>query len=375
MEKIVVIGVGFIGGYLQKGFRALLGDDLRGRVFGIKGRTTGLAEKQAELPFDISAGDTAEVLAHEHPSVIVLAPPPSGVPTITTGTLKPYYDACRAAGRPLPDLYTFAPTPNTDYFRTVLGADVHVAKILPNIVAQTGGVDLSPIGMNYISIDPADIWPQESLDRLLTVLRPYGECVVLTDRDSLILLSGKITSHCCYEVCFTICEVMAQRGMPVTIAALGSALRAAHRDFCQPPLPDLYPCGMDGLPPMLSAFMSRFTRAWFDGLHDFSRISGLSIPEADALRVDHSSFALNVFPLQFETREELARNTKNAATKGGVLERGIEYYHEAIADRLAQALHKHLDGAPDTDFFDWVQTQSCALSREAYQRSCELTKQ
>ena len=320
------------------------------------------------------AGDTAEVLEREHPSIIVLSPPPSVVPAITTDILKPHYDACRAAGHPLPDLYTFAPTPNTDWFRAVLGSDVHTAKILPNIVAQTGGVDLSPIGMNYISIDPADSWPQASLDRLLTVLRPYGECVVLTDRDALVLLSGKITSHCCYEVCFTVCDVMEHAGTPVSIAALGSALRAAHRDFCEPPLPDLYPCGMDALPAVLSDFMRRFTRAWFDGLHDFSAESGLTISDTDALRVDHSSFALNVFPLQFETREGLARNTKNAATKGGVLERGIEYYHESIADRLAQALRKHLDGTPDPTFFDWLRTQSCALSREAFVRSCELTR-
>ena len=33
--------------------------------------------------------------------------------------------------------------------------------------------------------------------------------------------------------------------------------------------------------------------------------------------------------LQFETREGLERNTKNAATKGGVLERGIEYERSA----------------------------------------------
>ncbi|MBQ8585041.1 MAG: hypothetical protein IJ452_02005 [Butyricicoccus sp.] len=373
MDKIVVIGVGFIGGYLEKGFRALLGEDLRGHVFGIKGSTAGLAKKQTELLFAVSAGDTAAVLARENPDIIVLSPPPSVVPAMTSEILKPHYDACRAAGRPLPDLYTFAPTPNTDYFRAVLGTDVHIAKILPNIVAQTGGVDLSPIGMNYISIDPRDQWPQERLERLLTVLRPYGECVVLTDRDSLVLLSGKITSHCCYEVCFTIADVMAQRGTPVTIAALGSALRAAHRDFCEPPLPDLYPCGMDGLSAPLADFMRRLTRAWFDGLHDFSRGSDLTIPEADALRVDHSSFALNVFPLQFETREGLAQNTKNAATKGGVLERGIEYYHEAIADRLAAALRAHLDGTAEDDFFDWLRIQSCALSREAFARSCELT--
>ena len=59
MEKIVVVGVGFIGGYLQAGFRALLGSGLRGQVFGVKGRAEGLAEKQAELPFAVSAGDTA----------------------------------------------------------------------------------------------------------------------------------------------------------------------------------------------------------------------------------------------------------------------------------------------------------------------------
>ena len=373
MEKIVVVGVGFIGGYLQAGFRALLGSGLRGQVFGVKGRAEGLAEKQAELPFAVSAGDTAEVLARENPTIIVLSPPPHAVPGITEQVLKPYYNARRAEGRPLPNLYTFAPTPNTDYFLKALGPNVHVAKILPNIVARTGGVDLSPIGMSYISIDPADRWPEERLDVLRAVLRPYGECVVLTDRDSLVLLSGKITSHVCYEVCFTICAVMERRGAPVELAALGSGLRAAHKTFCQPPLPDLYPCSLDDLPTGLATFVSSFARAWFEGLSNFSKHSGLTISDEQALRVDHSSFELNIFPLQFETREGLGRNTKNAATKGGVLERGIEYYHEAIAEPLARALERHLDGTPDPAFFDWLRGQSEALSREAYQRSCELT--
>ena len=35
MEKIVVIGVGFIGGYLRRGMKNLLGSTLRGNVFGV----------------------------------------------------------------------------------------------------------------------------------------------------------------------------------------------------------------------------------------------------------------------------------------------------------------------------------------------------
>ena len=93
----------------------------------------------------------------------------------------------------------------------------------------------------------------------------------------------------------------------------------------------------------------------------------------EALELDARSFALNIFGIAIESREELELDTKNAATKGGVLERGIEYFHEAIEEMLTLQAAQVSKGIPaDASFWSWLRVQSCSLSREAYKRSKDL---
>ena len=63
MEKFVVIGTGFIGSYMGKGMRKIAGTDvLQGIAFGIKGSNRDVEKKKAELGYDVSVNNTAEVL-------------------------------------------------------------------------------------------------------------------------------------------------------------------------------------------------------------------------------------------------------------------------------------------------------------------------
>ena len=72
--------------------------------------------------------------------------------------------------------------------------------------------------------------------------------------------------------------------------------------------------------------------------------------------------------------EQLAQDTKNAATKGGVLERGVEYFYEHVEAPLARAVEETLTGAgADSDFFAWIRAQSEGMSRAAYERSLRLS--
>ena len=86
------------------------------------------------------------------------------------------------------------------------------------------------------------------------------------------------------------------------------------------------------------------------------------------------SFALNVFPIQYKTKAELELDTKNAATKGGILERGIEFFFEAVEEKLRYELENILKGQPASeDFFIWVEEQTYKMSCEAYERSLDLS--
>ena len=49
---------------------------------------------------------------------------------------------------------------------------------------------------------------------------------------------------------------------------------------------------------------------------------------------------------------ELEQDTKNAATKGGILERGIEFFFEAVEERLNSEVESIINGKPlSVEFF------------------------
>lgn len=374
-DKIVVIGMGFIGGYLMPGYRALLGEEVAQRVFAIKATERNLTALRAEYPFSISVMDTAEVLEREHPSIIILSPPPTQVPSITEEILKPYYHRCRQAGLPLPDLYTFAPDPDAAYFTAHLGADVNCAKVLPNIVDFVGSIQMAPIGTNFVSVDPLREWPREARERLERFLAPYGETIFLSDSDSLKLLAVKITSHLCYEISFSIADVMEKRGKQVTLAQIGSGIRAMHRELAGEPYAELYPCTLEALPEELRPFLCRVITAWYNGIRAYTDSLKFTISKKEAHHINTLSFELNVMPIQLETREKLRENTRNHGTKGGVLERGCIFYERYLQQPMEQAVSDFLDGTLEEDFYDFVQGMAYTISWAAYRHSRRLSAQ
>ena len=90
MEKFVVIGTGFIGSYMGKGMRKIAGTDvLQGIAFGIKGSNRDVEKKKAELGYDVSVNNTAEVLDKVKPTIIIFSAPPEVAPEIVTDCIAP----------------------------------------------------------------------------------------------------------------------------------------------------------------------------------------------------------------------------------------------------------------------------------------------
>ena len=173
-ERIFIIGFGFIGRYLAPCYEALLGQPGPGNVLAVKASTRGLEELRQQYPYAISVGDTAAVLEREHPSILVLCPPPTEVPGIVREILAPYFERFRWEGTALPVIYTFAPTPAADWFRDELGEGTLAAKILPNVVDRIGSINMAPIGTNFISLDPRAHWPEAEREKLCRFLSPFG---------------------------------------------------------------------------------------------------------------------------------------------------------------------------------------------------------
>ncbi len=372
MEKFVVIGTGFIGGYMVKGMQKISKtNNLKDIAFGIKGHFKDVEKRSAELGFDVSVNNSTEILERENPTIIIFSPPPEIAPDIVENILKPYYKKCKESNIALPDLYSFIPSPSSDWICEKLGGDVNVVKILPNIIDNVCGYDLSPIGINYISYAYHQ-WPENRKKILLECMSAYGYTVETNDKDSLVLLSGKITSHICYEISFAINEVCNNLGYNISINTIGSAMRKSQYDIFKN-LPKIGDFESEKIPDTLAKFINSFMNSWFNGLNKFTMKNKDMVTGTDAKYIDMCSFALNVFPIQYETKLKLIQDTKNAATKGGILERGIEYFYENIELKLKKEVATILsDKEPSFDFFIWVENMSYNTSVEAYKRSLLL---
>lgn len=148
----------------------------------------------------------------------------------------------------------------------------------PNVVDRIGSINMAPIGTNFISLDPRAPWPEAEREKLCRFLSPFGENIFLTDDDSLALLAVKITAHIFYEISFSVADVCESRGIPVTLAQLGSAVRAARFSMPDCQLPQLCPCGYDGLPDRVAEFMRRLTLAWYAGIEAYAGSLSYTIP-------------------------------------------------------------------------------------------------
>ena len=204
-ENIVILGTGFIAGYLNRGLHYLFSElrqPMVGNVCAIGKHPEKLASRTNILKDCVLCTDPIDsVLFKFHPTILIVAVPPTVSVDIAKTILLPYYNTLRAASQPLPDLYSFTPTPDENWYANLLGNDVSIVKILPNIFTDVHGIDITSVGINTISPTPAFKHSNRRvlLDILLT---PYGKTVSLSASQALIFLAGKITSHVCCEECF-----------------------------------------------------------------------------------------------------------------------------------------------------------------------------
>ncbi len=377
-EKIVILGTGFIAGYLNKGLHHLFStikQPMKGNVCAIGKHPEKLAARADVLKDCVLCADPIDcILADFRPTIIIIAVPPTVAVQIADTVLLPYYNTLRASSQPLPDLYSFTPTPDENWYATLLGNDVPIVKILPNIFTDVHGIDITSVGINTVSLTPA--FEHSNRRTLLDLtLTPYGKTVSLSASQALIFLAGKITSHICCEACFCIHEAAQKAGLSVTLNDIGMAFQYAQRSFTKffdDPIPALR--RGDVLPSALQTFMQSFSDVWFGGLHDFTRSMPVCVSDEKAMSLDVYSYALNTIAIAVKTKEELEQDTRNAATKGGILERGVEYFHEVIEGELGKQAFDAACGQPiSSKYWATLRSQVCNLSHEAYERSLHLT--
>jgi hypothetical protein len=86
----------------------------------------------------------------------------------------------------------------------------------------------------------------------------------------------------------------------------------------------------------LQLFLDNVTLAWYEGIKNYLR--EVNFPRQLSMRILNFLMDFQLHILEVENRQVVDKNTVMAATKGGVLEKGIYCYHQTIEATLKNAL-------------------------------------
>ena len=229
--KFVSIGFGFLAGYLFPCYsRFCKPEKMAEQIAAVTADGETLEEKRRKYPFPIYLNDNETALHTVEPDVILYSPPPMVAPELARQVLKPYYEELRRQGKPLPDLYAFPPSPQVDFYLDLLGADIHVCNILPNMTRQIAGQDLHGAeGDTYVTLPEAPLWPRENLDRLEAVFAPLGGVVYTSPKTIRDILAAMCVAEVLPLACFAVTDGLARGGFVLDSCQTAQIMRAVHQ--------------------------------------------------------------------------------------------------------------------------------------------------
>ena len=189
---VAMIGVGFLLEYIFPCVRQLVGEEnVAACVMGTSADEAAIPGKEQRLGIRVLYKDNARMLREIQPQIILYGPQPVFAAELAQSVLKPYYDELRAAGRELPDLYVAPPSPVGKFYRELLGQDVHVVNMLPNMLTKIAGQDVAKQGVTAVTYAQGDRWPEEKKTRLHSFFAPYGRTVEVPCDQVMTFLGGQ----------------------------------------------------------------------------------------------------------------------------------------------------------------------------------------
>ena len=369
-NSVVVVGMGFIGGFLLPGYEMLLGDRVATDVSVIKATDRDLEKLRAEYPFRITVGNTLEVLREKKPDILVMCPPPAEIPVIIKDTLVPYFNEARAAGTPLPDIYTFGPVPDPRYYYDCLGPGIHCAKFLPSMMETVGGVHLQKYGGSFLVFTPGDPFPPDRRQRAIDFSNLFGRTFIIPHDQSLYALAAKNTAHTLFEISYAVSEALQELGHETATSGVGAAMLSLYREFMGGGRVDVCEGSLKEVPDAIIPFLKGMTKAWYNGILSYLLAAGC---EKDLARDFHgANFESLLCTVRLATRKELEKSTANHATKGGVNEKAIEVFMGCFYGPLRKAARLHMEGGASESFYDVAEGMAYTINQTVHRHAYRL---
>lgn len=227
--KVTIIGLGFLMEYIFPCFRQAKGERTAAELNAVTADAGDLEGKRQRLGIPVVLDDNAGALRALEPDCIFFAPPPSVAPGLVEDCLVPYFAELRAAGKPIPALVAFPPSPAGAYYQEKLGLDLKVVNIIPNMISRVGEEDVSSEACHLITYPARDNWTAEEKEDLGRFLAPMGRRLELTPELTLHVLSAEIATHPLTELADVAARCLTERGIACTYREAASCLRACHQ--------------------------------------------------------------------------------------------------------------------------------------------------
>ena len=179
-SKIVIIGLGFLMEYIYPCFVNSLHEKITENIIGVTADEKDLQGKKDRLGFRVLLNDNTKALNEMKPDLIFFAPPPTLAKPLCENVLKPYYEQCRRKGETIPVLFAFPPSPPGAYYMEMLGDDLQVINIIPNMMTKAGQENIANERCNLITYPHGSNWPQTDRKKVEDFFLPYGSCLNCT---------------------------------------------------------------------------------------------------------------------------------------------------------------------------------------------------
>lgn len=350
-QKIVILGMGYLMEYIYPCYVRFCGEGIGKNILAVTADEQDLPRKKEKFPFPVQLNDGLEALRTHAPDLILLAPPPSVAPQIIDEVLVPYYREVREKDGALPIIFAFPPTPVGRVYLEKLGADVRVANLLPNMVSEIGGLDVSQLGLTYVTYPDEGRWQDEEQEMLRSFFQPMGGTIEVAPGQLMEMLAGTVLVHNISQVIFAIADGMEDGGHSVSYRDIASSMRASHRALRGYHSGDT-PCDRYTLTPYLAALCEQVVDHWFRGIEKFYLDSGLD--QQSAYQIAASLLDLHLLIHQLEEREEIEQSQWQHATKGGVLEKGISLFDSLMKTEIKRQFYGYPAVRLNDGWLDWL---------------------
>ena len=317
-----------------------------------------LKRKQEALGISVIFNDNLAALKKMEPDIIFFAPPPHVAPGLIRNELENYVSYIRKESAVLPEIYAFPPTPPGAFYEEILGKDIRVVNILPHPVRVIGGKPLK--GEGFYSRTFNRSWPQESKARLKRIFETMGEGIELKPDKIVPMMGAWIMLEVLSEVVTTVADTIEEKGKPIGHRILSKYMRAKAQQVLGNSVERSGISGTERIEKPLQLFLDNVTLAWYEGIRNYFREA--NFPRELSKRILNLLMDFQLHILEVEDRQVVDKNTVMAATKGGVLEKGIHCFHQTIAATLKNTIKQ----MPEKSTEQWKESFSSKVTEAAH---------